>query len=205
MFASNSDTSYESSITADVGLAYKGLCTSGQFDISIASTDQYKVFSKELMQQVSCRGGDATYASSLNTSFQADDVYIIFTKWVQTAHQNPGVMSFHTAPLWDVMTATFDPRIVKHSADVKMAYEWIMENPLPHWTNATVTINSDWGEFGITSPNATIIPDPQNPPPVDNIVFNGAKILWGKEQSHDFQRNVKIMYVLIPSTIPVFY
>ncbi|KAF5615342.1 hypothetical protein F25303_13809 [Fusarium sp. NRRL 25303] len=202
-FASNSDTSYESSITADVGLAYKGLCTSGQFDISIAPSDQYKIFSRELMQQVSCRGGDAKYASSLNTSYQADKVYEIFTKWVQTAHKNPGVMSLHTAPLWDVMTATFDPQIIKHSADVKMAYEWIMENPLPHWTNATVTINLDWGEFGIISPNATIIQDPQNPLSVDNIVFNGAKILWGKEQSHNFQRDVKIMCIIVNDGSPL--
>lgn len=154
------------------------------------------------MQQVSCRGGKIDLASSLNAGYREDDVYNTFKSWVQTANTNPGVMNLHTAPLWDVMSATFDPEIIKHFKDVKTAYEWIMENPAPHWTKAVVTINSDWGEFGITSPDAIIIPDPDHTPDPDNLVFSGTKIVWGKEHSHNFQRDVTIKYVFSRSQLP---
>lgn len=153
------------------------------------------------MQQVSCQGGNIELASSLNAGYRADDVYKTFKDWVLTANTNPGVMTLHTAPLWDVMTATFDPEIIKHSKDVKEAYKWIMENPAPHWTKAVVTINSDWGEFGITSPDASIIKDPDNVPNAYNLLFSGTKIIWGKEHSHAFQRDVTIEYVFSRSQL----
>ena len=144
------------------------------------------------MQQVSCRGGDVALGSALNSSYREADIFETYTKWVDSAALSPGVMDLETSPLWTVMAATFDPDILKYANDVKTAFFWIMENPAPHWTKGVVTINSDWGEFGITSPSAHIIQDPNIPPDPDNLIFTGTKIRWGKEHSHDFQRNVTI-------------
>jgi hypothetical protein len=179
-------------VTADLSVAYNGLVTSGKIDASVQSEDQYKSYSREVMQQVSCRGGDVTLSAKLNASYKADDVYSTFLQWVQSSTLNPGVMNLDASPLWTIMAATFDPDILKHSNDVKSAFYWILENPAPHWTKAVVTINSDWGEFGITSPSAYIIQNPDMPPTVDNLIFSGTKIQWGKEHSHAFQRDVTI-------------
>ncbi|KAI1619206.1 hypothetical protein EDD37DRAFT_584745 [Exophiala viscosa] len=180
-----------------LSVAYNGLVTSGKIDASVQSEDQYKSYSKEVMQQVSCQGGDVSLSAKLNTSYRADDIYSTFQQWAQSSTLNPGVMNLETTPLWTVMAATFDPDILKHSNDVKSAFYWILENPAPHWTKGVVTINSDWGEFGITSPSAYIIQDPDLPPTVDNLVFSGTKIQWGREYSHAFQRDVTINFIIV--------
>ena len=179
-------------MTADLSVAYNGLVTSGKIDVSVQTESQYKSFSEEVMQQVSCRGGDASLSAKLNASYQADDIYLIFQQWVQSSTENPGVMALETMPLWTVMGATFDPDILKRALDVQSAFYWILQNPAPHWTKGAVTINSDWGEFGITSPSAYIIQDPDAPPTIDNLVFSGTKIQWGKEYSHTFQKDVTV-------------
>lgn len=179
-------------MTADLSVAYNGLMTSGKIDASVQSEDQYKSYSKEVMQQVSCQGGDVSLSTKLNASYQADDIYSTFEQWTKSSTLNPGVMNLETTPLWTIMVATFDPDILKHSNDVKSAFYWILENPAPHWTTGVVTINSDWGEFGITSPSAYVIQDPDHPPTVDNLVFSSTKIQWGREHSHAFQRDVTI-------------
>jgi hypothetical protein len=197
IFASNKDTSYEDSMTADVSVQYNGLCTSGDIDVDVKSSDQYKSYSQEVSQSVSCRGGEDSLAISLNSGFRADDVYATFTNWAQTTagpKPNPAVMSLQTVTLWDAMTATFDPNIIKHAPDVKLAYKWIMENPELYQTKCRFTINSDWGEFGITSPNAFVIQDPDHPPPTDNLPLTGTKVTWGNQHPHDFQP-VTIEYV----------
>ena len=179
-------------MTADLGVYYNGLVTSGQIDASISTQDQYKTYSRQTGQQISCQGGDITLGATLNASYREDDIYTTFTQWVKTTAPNPGVMDLETIPLWTVMAATFDPTIFKHANDVKAAFFWIAENPAPHWTKGVVAINSDWGEFGITSPSAYIIQDPDLPPASDNLIFSGTKIQWGKEHSHAFQRDVTI-------------
>ncbi|CAN9356341.1 unnamed protein product [Alternaria alternata] len=197
IYASSSDSSYENEVTADLSVAYNGLVTSGKIDASVKTEDQYKSYSKEVMQQVSCQGGNVSLSAKLNSSYQADDIYSTFQQWTQTSSLNPGVMNLEASPLWTIMSATFDPDILKHSNDVKNAFYWICENPAPHWTKGVVTINSDWGEFGITSPSGYIIQDPDQPPTVDNLVFSGTKIQWGKEHSHAFQRDVTIHFIIV--------
>jgi hypothetical protein len=182
-------------LSADVSVQYNGLCTSGKVDADVKMSEQFKSYSKEVNQSVSCEGGDSSLATSLSSGFREDNVFDTFSKWAHSTGKHPGIMSLQTATLWDAMTATWEPDIVKYAHDVEVAYNWIMENPQLHKTKCRFTINSDWGEFGITSPNAFVVQDPDHPPPSDNLSFSGTKITWGKEHSHEFQRDVTVEYV----------
>ena len=101
--------------------------------------------------------------------------------------------------LWDLMSASVSPDMYNRAGDIQTAFQWIAENPALHETKCRFVINSDWGEVGLLTPSAFIIqdPDPSNPTPKDNINFATTKITWGKEHSHQFQRDVTIEYVTL--------
>lgn len=47
---------------------------------------------------------------------------------------------------------------------------------------------SDWAEFNLLSPGAVIVPDTAHPYPSMNTVASDTRVQWGKEYSHNYQR-----------------
>lgn len=90
------------------------------------------------------------------------------------------------------MSAANSDAVSNRASDVQKAFEWIVSHPRTHVTKARFTINSDWAEIGLLTPSAFITQDPDNPYPTDNTVFSTTKIVWGREHSHQFQRDVTI-------------
>lgn len=112
-------------------------------------------------------------------------------------------MTMQTMSLWELMTAAMDDDLNNRAGDIESAFTWIVANPATHQTKCSLTINSDWGEIGLLTPSAFILPDPANPPPTDNITFSKTKIVWGQEHSHEFKRDVRIDFIIENDGSPV--
>ena len=153
-----------------------------------------------MQKTCSCQGGDPSIAGKIASNPEDTGVYAAFQSWISSSRTLPDVMSMQTMALWDLMSAAISPEIYNRAADVQAAFQWIVEHPAVHETKCRFVINSDWGEIGLLTPSAFIIPDPNSPPPTDNIIFSSTKITWGKEHSHQFQRDVTIEYVPPPLT-----
>lgn len=194
VWASNSDSTVKENFSTDVSAAYNGVTASGKFDASIKTTSEYSTFMKSMQKTCSCQGGDPKIAGFLAANPSDDGVYKAFESWVDTSRTLPGVMSMQIMTLWDIMSAATDPDVYNRAADVQNAYQWIAEHPAVHETKCRFVINSDWGEIGLLTPSAFIIPDPDSPPPTNDVVFTTTKISWGGKRQ--FQRDVTIEYVL---------
>ncbi|KAK7688953.1 hypothetical protein QCA50_007644 [Cerrena zonata] len=203
VWASNSDSSVNSSWGLNVSAAFNGLVASGKFDASVKSSDEYKTFSNYMQKTCSCFGGDTSLASTINSNPMQDDIYTQFTKWVATSRESPDVMSFSLIEIWTLMNAAVDQDLVKRAIDVQHAYEWIVQNPRKHWTKCRFVINSDWAEVGLLTPSAFIMEDPDSKPSPNNLVFTTTKIQWGKEWSHAYQRDVTIDFLIVNDGSPV--
>lgn len=84
------------------------------------------------------------------------------------------------------------------------AFMWIVGHPDVYKTAVSLDIQSglpvlyalveslitslDWAEFNLLTPSAVIIPDTANPYPPTNTVASDTRVQWGKEYSHNYQR-----------------
>ncbi len=122
----------------DVQAAYNGLTSSGKFDGSVKSTDQYSSFNNKMQKTVSCAGGNSTLSQFLVSAPNNDTVYNTFSQWVGSSQTAPDVMSFQLMELWTLMSAVADPAVEKRAPDVLNAYNWIVSLvaiPLPYLSN----------------------------------------------------------------------
>ncbi|EEP80471.1 predicted protein [Uncinocarpus reesii 1704] len=182
---------------------FNGLTASGNFDASIKTTDQYKTFETSVQKNCSCQGGDTSIGTKIASDPTTTDVYTSYASWTKSSQTTPGVMTMQTMSLWELMTAAMDDTLNLRAGDVEKAFSWIVENPATHHTKCTLIVNSDWGEVGLLNPSAFIIPDPDNPPPTDKTIFSRTKIRWGLEHSHDFQREIRIDFIIQNDGSPV--
>jgi len=123
-------------------------------------------------------------------------------------------MYFQIQPLWGILGASPNAAVRAWEMPVQTAYEWIVANPQVHYTKARLTINSDWGEIGILTPSAFILPDKASPIS-DPVVLNNnlnfstlqnpnsvtAKIGWGTPRQ--FHRGVTIDFIIKNDGSPI--
>lgn len=173
----------------NIHAAFNGLTNGGKFDGSIISSNEYKIFSNTFQKICSCLGGDPSIARRIDSNPTGDTAFSLYQQWAATSHTLPGVMHLQTMALWDLMEDAEDSDVADRAVDVRKAYEWIVANPKEHVTNCRFVINSDWGEIGLLTPSAIIKENKNSPYPRENIIFSTTKILWGREHSHQFQRD----------------
>ncbi|KAI0054343.1 hypothetical protein BV25DRAFT_915611 [Artomyces pyxidatus] len=204
VWASNENSSVNKNWGVNVTAAFNGLVASGQFDLSIKSSDQYKQFSGYMQKSVSCFGGDPAIAGQLATEPQADAVYQRFTDWSKTARNTPDVMSLALMEMWNIMSLASDPEVSARANDIQNAFKWITAHPRTHRTKCRLSISSDWGEIGLLTPSAFILNDPEGAVlPTGIAVFNGTKIRWGEEFSYAYNRDVAIDFLIENDGSPV--
>lgn len=117
---------------------------------------------------VAVRGGDHELATLLVRDPSDLDVY---RSWVGTHDQRADLIGVQTQDIWSIMENACAPDIVDAARHVRDAYTYIISCPATHVTHVEFTISSDWGTFGLLSPNANISADPapQNYPGTANI------------------------------------
>jgi len=181
VWASNSNSAVNNRFSTSVKAAFNGVVAGGSFDASVKYQHQYQQFQEFMKRTVSVQGGD----SSLGVAALGDPTnFANYVAWTKTANTFPNLMAFQTDELWALMRDSEDPIMRRRASDVHAAFKYIMWHPQPYKTAVTMIINSDWAEFGLLTPSARIIPNPMIPLP-EKTVYNPAKILWGKEHSHE--------------------
>lgn len=173
--------------------AFNGLTSSGEFNASVKSTDQYATFTNQMQKTVSCRGGDPSIAGKIISAPNNDTVFQTFQAWEATARTLPDIMSFSVLEIWVLMSISNNTLVASYADDVQNAFVWMVQNPQPHRTPVRMYIESDWGEFGLLTPSAyvdaaTVVVSPPEDPGLNNTIATQTKVQWGKEHSHAYRR-----------------
>ncbi|KAI6038043.1 hypothetical protein EDC04DRAFT_2896907 [Pisolithus marmoratus] len=185
VWASNSSSSVNERFSTSVTAAFNGIVAGGQFDASVMTEEQYKTFSEYMQKQVSVVGGD----SEINKRLTADPAhYDVFVDWAGSVAKDSSMATLNVTELWILMSDGSKKEIRDAAGMVKDAYNYIVSHPQPYKTDVVFTIESDWAEFNLLSPDAIIIPDPDRPYPSSNTVASGTRVQWGREYSHNYQR-----------------
>ncbi|OJA12170.1 hypothetical protein AZE42_05960 [Rhizopogon vesiculosus] len=193
VWASNQTESVNKSFSASVNAAFEGIAFGGKFDASVKSQEQYKTFSEYMQKTVSVIGGDP----ELNKVLTADPTkYDVFVNWAGTVAKESSLGSFNVVEIWNLMRDASTKNLRDRSDMVKEAYDYIVSHPQPYQTAISLDIQSDWAEFNLLSPSATIVEDTKNPWPASNTVASGTRVQWGKEYSHDYQRQTLRFFVI---------
>lgn len=131
-WASNQKQDEKQSFGSNVTVQFNGLTTSGKVDVSVAGSSEFQSFKNSIQKICSCMGGDPKIAGLISSSPEKTGIYDDFKSWVDSASQNPAVMSFQTVPLWEIMAVASTPTTVKRAGEVEAAFKWICANPARH-------------------------------------------------------------------------
>lgn len=133
---------------------------------------------RSVSQAISCEGGDVTVGGMIVNGPQANNVYELYKQWVKSSVTNPNLTSVKILALWELLSLTLDHELMSWARQVRQAFEYVSNNPLPHTTKARLVIDSDWGDFSLTSPAAYLRPDPSSKAP-DGTHISLTRASWG--------------------------
>ncbi|KAI6039601.1 hypothetical protein EDC04DRAFT_1704437 [Pisolithus marmoratus] len=193
VWASNSSSSVNQRFSTSVTAAFNGIGSGGQFDADVMKEEQYKTFSEYMQKQVSVVGGDPEINKRLTADPAHNDVFI---EWAGSVARDSSMATLNVVELWVLMRDAAKKEIRDAAGMVMDAYNYIVSHPQPYKTAVVLDIQSDWAEFNLLSPDAIIIPDPSNPYPSSNTVASGTRVQWGKEYSHNYQRQTLYFFVV---------
>lgn len=133
------------------------MISSGEFNLKIKETENYRTFYAGMEKTIAVRGGDQELGILLARNPSDLDIY---HRWAATHLQRADLVGVQTQEIWHLMQSSSDTEIIDAAKSVQDAYEYIVAHPLPHVTRVQITICSDWGTFTLLSPEATITEDP---------------------------------------------
>ncbi|KAI6039604.1 MAC/Perforin domain-containing protein [Pisolithus marmoratus] len=186
-WALNDNASVNAKFNTDVKAFFNGIPDGGEYDETVKSEAQYTIFLEYLQRLVTVVGGDAQLSSNLTSDPTSWSTYKQWSDNVYTA--TPTHISFHTIAIWSLMSAFTNNILKSYANEINQAYTWILTRPRVYKTTVIFDIQSDWAEFNLLTPSAVILPDNANPYPVGTIASR-SRVQWGKEYSHDYQRQI---------------
>ena len=202
-WATNSDTEVNKVWSGNVNAAFDGIPNGGNYDASLKTQDQYKRFLEFLQKLISVAGGDSGLAANI---FRGPIKFQNYEDWRKTASTQPTLLNLVVANLWSLMSNSGNDELKKAAKDIQAAFEYIIDTPRVYRTAVSFVVESDWyvesiitgaieshsetlcvfrAEFGLVTSNAVVLPGPTVPPMTQ---FSTSKVIWGKKQSHDYQR-----------------
>ncbi|KAF8435378.1 MAC/Perforin domain-containing protein [Boletus edulis BED1] len=192
-WASNDNGSVNAKFNTDVKAYFNGIPNGGQYDERVKSEAQYKVFLEYLQRIVTVIGGDSKLSSNLTSD---PTRWATYAQWSDTVYTGtPTNISFHTTAIWSLMSAFTNDTLKSYAESLNQAFTWILTHPRVYKTAVVFDIQSDWAEFNLLTPNATILPDDANPYPA-NTVASLTRVQWGKEHSHDYEMQTLRFFVV---------
>ncbi|KAJ8091621.1 hypothetical protein PM082_020855 [Marasmius tenuissimus] len=189
LWAPTTDPSVNSKWAGNVRADYNGIPTSGEYDPGVRGSAQYQAYLNLKQRIESVFGGDRNKAQPLAMA----PTWPNFQAWASTSQQSPALLSFVVDELWSLMRNAEDEDVVNAAPKIEEAFNFIVNNPKIYKTRVTLTIESDWAEFGLLTPSAIVIKGETVPP---MTVWNQTKLTWGKEYSHQYHRETVMFYVV---------
>ena len=184
----------------NVKAKFNGIPSGGDFDASVKAQDQYRKFTEYFQYLLTISGG-GDRSKLANT----DGTYADYEEWIRSIKENnPGLLNFQVIEVWTLMSLSSSSVLRSYADPLYDAFMWIVGHPVVYKTAVSLDIQSgwlilyvfagslttmpDWAEFNLLTPSAVILPDPANPYPPSNTVASDTRVQWGKEYSHDYQR-----------------
>ncbi|KAF9487886.1 hypothetical protein BDN71DRAFT_1348694, partial [Pleurotus eryngii] len=184
--------------------SYNGIMAGGDFDASVKSEEQYKTFTDFKQQNVAVKGGDANLSNRLG-AIPSD--YDLFIEWAESVASFSDLCNFTIIDVWTLLREAVAKELRDLAGDAEKAYKHLSSHRNVYQTQVTLTIESDWAEFGLLTPSAVIVPAPNAEIP-PRTVFTETRVQWGKEFSHQYERKDirQIRFMIINDGSPVdFY
>ncbi|KAI6038048.1 hypothetical protein EDC04DRAFT_2896911 [Pisolithus marmoratus] len=192
-WALNDNASVNAKFNTDVKAFFNGIPDGGEYDETVKSEAQYKIFLEYLQRLVTVVGGDAQLSSNLTSDPTSWNTYTQWSASVYTA--TPVLISFHTTAIWSLMFAFTNVVLQSYANEISQAYTWILTRPRVYKTAITFDIQSDWAEFNLLTPSAVILPDNAYPYPAGTIASH-SRVQWGKEYSHDYKMQTLKFFIV---------
>ncbi|KAF8319333.1 hypothetical protein DL93DRAFT_2164549 [Clavulina sp. PMI_390] len=204
VWGSTSDQSVNQNWQADVAVAYDGVSTSGQFNASVSGSSEYSSFLSEKSQQISVQGGDPNLADALTSGYGNSSNYDNFSQWVKTTYENADLMSITVDSIWDVFSSAQSDTLYYAAQDLQDAFQWIVQNPAPHWTYVSLSLSTDWARFRLLNPGSYIVEDPANPyTNVPGATLTRNQVQIGVEHSHDYTNTPVVYFYVVNDGSPL--
>lgn len=115
-------------------------------------------------------------------------------RWIFPASHTAELISARLEEIWAVARASLDPDIRCRAQALEDAFRWNTSHPITFKTAARVLISSDWAEFTLNTPGATIVRPRSSGNFPETIKLRSGKVQWGNPGSFAFGRIV-IQYV----------
>ncbi|KAG8215624.1 hypothetical protein J3R82DRAFT_7493 [Butyriboletus roseoflavus] len=192
VWASTQTPAVNTMFNTNVKAKFNGIPSGGIFDASVKAQDQYSRFSEYFQYLVTVSGGgDRSKLANI------DGTYEDYRTWIDSIKENnPGLLSFQVTEIWSLMKFATSLVLRSYADPLYDAFIWLVTHPEVHKTHVSLDIQSDWAEFNLLTPSAVIIPDIDNPYPPTNTVASATRVQWGKEKSHDFDRQTLRFFVI---------
>ncbi|KAL0564154.1 hypothetical protein V5O48_017900 [Marasmius crinis-equi] len=195
VWASNSSSSVNNRFGASVAASYNGVFTLGQFDASVKQEEQYKDFMEMKQADVTVQGGDSNAGVYL---VQHPDSMEAYDAWGKTVASYPDVTNLSMIEMIEIWSLLRDATVkeLRDAADqLEKAFNHLKMHMEVHRTEVTLSIESDWAEFGLLAPSACIVKPSSGDIP-HRTIFSETKVQWGKEYGHDYhQRDIRFVIV----------
>jgi len=192
VWASTQSADVNQMFNTDVKAKFNGIPSGGDFDASVKSQNQYKLFSEYFQYLVTVSGG-GDRSKLANT----DATYPDYTEWIASIKErDPGLLTFQVIELWGLIRYADSSELKAYATPLEDAFMWIVGHPDVYKTAVSLDIQTDWAEFNLLTPSAVIVPDPANPYPSTNTVASDTRVQWGKEYSHNYQRLTLQFFVI---------
>ncbi|KAF8317128.1 hypothetical protein DL93DRAFT_2165785 [Clavulina sp. PMI_390] len=204
VWGGTSDSTVDENWQADVAVAYDGVTSSGKFDANITGSSEYSTFMKEKSQTISVQGGDIHLADALATGYGNDTNYENFSKWVETTNQAAGLISMNVDSIWSVFSSAQSDILYYAAQELENAFQWIVQNPAPHWTYVSLSLSTDWTRFRVLNPGSYIVEDPKNPwYDVQGASLTRTQVQIGLEHSHDYTNSPVVYFYIVNDGSPL--
>ncbi|KAG2146795.1 hypothetical protein DEU56DRAFT_931054 [Suillus clintonianus] len=197
VWASNKTDAVNEKFGGDVVAAFDGIPYGGKYDHSLPNEPQYKTFLEYMQKLVSVSGGDPKYALAVAAN---PSCYATYESWLKSVTNTPRstVLNLQTEEIWVLMRRSTD-MLLKYFADqLEAAFTYILAHPKHHKTAVVFEIESNWAEFNLLTPNATVGPDPKHLYPFGTIASN-TRVKW----SHNYAARRTLRFFIINDGSPI--
>lgn len=155
--SSSQDSEIQSHFFTYVNAVFNGVLFSGEFDLTVKQTNDYRQFYAGMEKTIAIRGGNQELANQL--AHNPSDLST-YQRWAATHLERADLVGVQALEIWHLMQSSSDTEIINAAKSVQDAYEYIVAHPVSHVTHVQLTIFSDWATFGLLSPEAIITEDP---------------------------------------------
>ena len=164
----NSNETTVKNFKSDIKVELSGLPSKGSFDVSVKGSEQYSTFLQSFEKTCHIRGGNTTLGDAVRqavyANVTADDSYAKLAAWESSAQDDPDLTSLTVKEIWTILRDAKSPDLRGKEISMSNAYNYLVLNPLIHYTICSIVVSSAWGEIGLLTPKAEFVdwtgPDP---------------------------------------------